>query len=145
MRKPIGFQPGLAWTRGKLLSRNSSQGAQGERRGTSEFGGKATRPGDEFFPQSISDTSGARKRVFRIIRSLSGRAAKFRAIGHDEFGLTRHRGNSMRFKEFATQKYASKPAPKDAIKAETIKHQQQKLADRDAQLKVQSTEKHLAQ
>jgi hypothetical protein len=51
----------------------------------------------------------------------------------------------MRFKEFATQKYASKPAPKDAIKAETIKHQQQKLADRDAQLKVQSTEKHLAQ
>ena len=51
----------------------------------------------------------------------------------------------MRLKDFATPKFASKSAAKDAIKAETIKHQQQKLADRDAQLKVQSTEKHLAQ
>ena len=49
----------------------------------------------------------------------------------------------MRLKEFATPK----SVPKDAntIKAETIKHQQQKLVDRDAQLKVQSTEQHLAQ
>jgi hypothetical protein len=49
----------------------------------------------------------------------------------------------MRLKEFSTPK----PAPMDAnaIKAETIKRQQSKLADRDAQLKVQSTEKHLAQ
>jgi hypothetical protein len=36
----------------------------------------------------------------------------------------------MRLKEFAAPKTASKPAPKDAnaIKAETIKRQQQKLA-----------------
>jgi hypothetical protein len=46
----------------------------------------------------------------------------------------------MRLKEFSTPKFASK----DANEAETIKRQQ-KLADRDAQLKVQSTEKHLAQ
>jgi hypothetical protein len=37
----------------------------------------------------------------------------------------------MRLKEFAAPKTASKPAPKDAnaIKAETIKRQQQKLAE----------------
>jgi hypothetical protein len=53
----------------------------------------------------------------------------------------------MRLKEFSTSKSALKPAPKDAnaIEAETIKRQQQKLADRDAQLKVQNTQKHLAQ
>ena len=49
MRKPIDFQPGLAWTRGKLLSRNSSQGAQGERRGPSESGGEAASLGDDFY------------------------------------------------------------------------------------------------
>jgi hypothetical protein len=76
---------------------------------------------------------------------MSGRAAKFCAIGHDEFGLRRRSGAAMRLKEFATPKSALKPAPKDAIKAKAIKHQQQKLADRDAQLKVHSTEKHLAQ
>jgi hypothetical protein len=51
----------------------------------------------------------------------------------------------MRLREFSTPKSALKPASKDAIEAETIKRQQQKPADRDAQLKVQSTEKHLAQ
>jgi predicted DNA binding CopG/RHH family protein len=53
----------------------------------------------------------------------------------------------MRLKEFAAPKTASKPAPKDAnaIEAETIKRQQQKLADREAQLNVQKTEKQLAQ
>jgi hypothetical protein len=52
----------------------------------------------------------------------------------------------MRLKEFATPKSAPKPAPKDAnaIKPETIKRQQQKLADRDAQLNVQNTQKQLA-
>jgi hypothetical protein len=53
----------------------------------------------------------------------------------------------MRLKEFATPKSASKSASKDAnaIKAKAIKRQQQKLADRDAQLKVKNTEQHLAQ
>ena len=46
----------------------------------------------------------------------------------------------MRLREFSTPK----SAPKDAIKAETIKRQQQKLADRDAQLNVQNTQKQLA-
>ena len=53
----------------------------------------------------------------------------------------------MRLKEFATPYFTLKPAPKDtnAIKAETIKRQQQKLTDRDAQLNVQNTQKQLAQ
>ena len=53
----------------------------------------------------------------------------------------------MRLKEFATPKSALNPVPKDAnaIKAETIKRQQQKLVDRDVQLKVKNTEQHLAQ
>ena len=49
----------------------------------------------------------------------------------------------MRLKEFSTPKSAFKDA--NDIKAETIKRQQQKLVDRDTQLKVHSTEKHLAQ
>jgi hypothetical protein len=76
---------------------------------------------------------------------MSGRAANERAIGHDEFGLRRRSGAAMRLKEFATPKSASKSAPKDAIEAETINRQQQKLAYRDTQLKVHSTEKHLEQ
>jgi hypothetical protein len=35
----------------------------------------------------------------------------------------------MRLKEFATPKSASKSVPKDAIEAETIKRQQQKLTE----------------
>jgi hypothetical protein len=46
----------------------------------------------------------------------------------------------MRLREFSTPKSASK----DAIEAETIKRQQQKPADRDAQLKVKNTEQQLA-
>jgi hypothetical protein len=49
----------------------------------------------------------------------------------------------MRLREFSTPKSVSKDT--NAIKAETIKRQQQKLAYRDTQLKVQSTEQHLAQ
>jgi hypothetical protein len=76
---------------------------------------------------------------------MSGRAAKFCAIGRDEFGLRRRSGAAMRLKEFATPKSASKSASKDANagKAEAIRREQQKLAYRDAQLKVQNTEQQL--
>ena len=49
----------------------------------------------------------------------------------------------MRLREFSTPKSVSKDT--NDIEAETIKRQQQKLADRDAQLKVKNTEQHLAQ
>ena len=49
----------------------------------------------------------------------------------------------MRLKDFSTPKSVPKDA--NANKAETIKRQQQKLIDRDAQLNVQNTQKQLAQ
>ena len=126
LAQPI--QQGMVRSRGKLLSIDTIKGPQAERRGTIEFGFAATRLGNEFFPLklSVSDTSGARKQVFRIIRQPAGRAANWRAIGRGEIRLRRRRINSMRLREFSTPKSVSKET--NDIEAETIKRQQQKLA-----------------
>src|SRR5450759_3231870 len=58
---------------------------------------------------------------------MSGRAAKFCAIGRGEIRLRRRRINSMRLREFSTAKSVSKDT--NDIEAETIKRQQQKLAE----------------
>jgi hypothetical protein len=58
---------------------------------------------------------------------MSGHAAKFRANERGEIILRRRRINSMRLREFSTPKSGSKDT--NDIEAETIKRQQQKLAE----------------